>query len=521
MEKKKTKTSTTKKAVSKKTAPKKVEKTANVKAEVKKVEEVKEVIKQEVKKQDHTLFKIILIVLLVVTLLTWLVKSGSWSYNANEAGKTIAEFTENEATTPTGINEFFLSSYYAVNYYLIQLVFLAILGLFYGVVSKTKGYKALVKKVANIFRSKTQIFTLVSSLLIAGFVSITTQPIVVLTFVPFLYSIAKELKFNKVSAMLMTYGSLAVGLMGVTYGSYGLVYALSNMGVEVSEGIVARASILVAAYLILNMFIVLYNKKFAKNAELVEENFETVDAGNAKAWPMAIVFGLLFVIMVLGYVSWTNMGVEVFTNFHKWLSTELVFGDNKVPVVYNIIGKVTELGAWDPFVLAYIMLIAIVVVKFISKTKWDDVFDNALEGLKVVARPILIVASAYSIFVVCYWSGLVNPIINFFNSGDNFSPYLNTIGNMIADFLHIDVEYTGFSYAALYASKYADRLGQVMACMTSAAGLVAICAPTSMFMITGLTLSKLSYKDYLKAAWKLLVALVIVIALILTVVTFL
>ena len=162
MEKKKTKTSTAKKTTTKTVAAKKTTKPAVkkvAKVEVKKAEEVKEVIKQEVKKQDHTLFKIILIMVLDVTLLTWLVKSGTWSYNANEAGKTIAEFTENEATTPTGINELFLSSYYAVNYYLVQLVFIAILGIFYGVVSKAKGYKALVNKVANVFRKKSNIFT--------------------------------------------------------------------------------------------------------------------------------------------------------------------------------------------------------------------------------------------------------------------------------------------------------------------------------------------------------------------------
>ena len=150
MEKKKVKSATK----SKKTttvAAKKVTKKIAPKVEVEKevvvpnTAQVKEV--KTKKTSDHSLFKAVAVVVLVVALLTWFIKGGSWNYQ-DETGAAVVEYVANEEATTTGINELFLSIYYSVNYYLIQVAFLAMVGMFYGVVSKTKGYKLMVKKAA-------------------------------------------------------------------------------------------------------------------------------------------------------------------------------------------------------------------------------------------------------------------------------------------------------------------------------------------------------------------------------------
>ena len=138
-----------------------------------------------------------------------------------------------------------------------------------------------------------------------------------------------------------------------------------------------------------------------------------------------------------------------------------------------------------------------------------------------MAKPIALVAMVYSIFVLCYWSGITNTIVNFFNQGSGFNPYMVALGNTIADFLHVDVEYTGFAFGAFYAAKYAEHLPQVLTIFAATSGLVALAAPTSVFMLMGLSFTDVSYKDYIKAIWKFLLALVVVLALILTVITYL
>jgi len=509
MEKKKT-------TASKKTASAKI-----VKAEVK--EEVeKKVAKVETKKSNHGTFKVLAIVILAVAILTWFVTSGTWSFDATETGQTIANFKANEEPVRTGINELFLAGYYAVNYYLVQIVFLGILGIFYGVISKTKGYKVMVKKIASVFKKREVLFTLLTSLCIALIASFTTQPIVALIFIPMLYSVAKELKISKVSAMLTTFGALAVGLMGVTFGTYGINYAAQNLGLEVTSGVLYRVVILVLGYLLLNGFIVFFNRS-SKKAELVEDNFELVDnESKGKAWPYFLIFGLLLVFAVLGYVAWeTSFHITVFNDFHEWLTTKLVIGEKETPIVAQILGNVTAFGTWDPYTISYIMLIVVVFVKFFAKVKWNELCDNAIAGLKKMAKPIILITMAYTVFVLVYWSGLSNVIIDFFNKGEAFNPYLNGLGNAIADFLHVDVEYTGFALGQFYATKFAANTEQIMAIMSATSGLVSFIAPTSVFMLIGLSMSELSYKDYFKAIWKFLLALVIVLLIIFTVITYL
>ena len=106
MEKKNKKTT-----ASKKTASAKV-----VKAEVKEVVKEK-VAKVETKKSNHGTFKVLAIVILVVALLTWFVTSGTWTFDANDAGQTLANFKANEEPVRTGLNELFLAGYYAINWF--------------------------------------------------------------------------------------------------------------------------------------------------------------------------------------------------------------------------------------------------------------------------------------------------------------------------------------------------------------------------------------------------------------------
>ena len=380
----------------------------------------------------------------------------------------------------------------------------------------------MVKKIASLFNKKQTVFMLITSLFIALMASFLTQPIVALIFIPMLYSVAKELKINKISAMLTTYGALAIGLMGVTVGTYGISYAAQNLGLEVANGIAYRIVILILGYLLLNGFMVFFNRN-TKKAELVEDNFELVeDESKGKAWPYFLIFGLLFVFAILGYVAWEgSFNITVFNDFHEWLTTKIVVGEKEAPIIGQILGNVTAFGTWDSYTITYMMLIVVVFVKFFAKIKWNDVCDYALSGLKKMAKPIILITMAYTVFVLIYWSGITTPIVDFLNKGDAFNPFLSGLGNAIADFLHVDVEYTGFALGQFYATKFAGNTEQILAMMSSTSGLVALIAPTSVFMLVGLSLSDLSYKDYFKAIWKFLLALVIVLAIIFTVITYL
>ena len=497
MEKKKSTSSakkTTKKVVAKKVATKET-----VQKEV-----VREVTK---KRNDHSLFKAIAITLLVAIVLTWLIPAGQLSGT---------EFVVSEKVR-TGINEIFLGMFYGANYYLVQIMFLVVIGIFYGIVSKTKGYQAMISSIAKMWKGKEKVFVLVNSLLLALMASMFTHPFAALLFVPMLYSVANKLGMSKISTTMMSFGAILVGLMGLTYSNYGVEYINGYMGTTATTELQTRFGVLAIGYLVLNIFNIMMIDKKA-NKEVVEEIFVTDEVKSKKGIGYFITFGIIFIVTVLGFISWeTIFETTVFSDFNTWLTTELVI--NEKPVLGYILGNVAAFGAWDITNLMAVIMIVLIVIKFASKIKLDTLLDNALEGIKVVITPIVLVTLAYSVFVLSYWSGMTTTIINWINTlTTDFNPYLNAIGNIVTTTLHVDFGFTGFTLGAYYAAKYADSVNKILVIMTSMNGLVSFIAPTSIIMLVGLSLSNISYKEWFKNIWKFVVAMLIILFVLFTII---
>ena len=492
MEKKKSQSSS-KKSSAKKVVAKKVA--------TKEVIEKEEVVKVSSKKTSkYSLFKVLSITILVAVVLTWLIPAGQYDGT---------QFTTTEIVR-TGFNELFLGVFYGANYYLVQIMFLLALGVFYGVISKTKGYQAMVGKIANMWKGKQKVFVLVNSLLIAVMASVFTHPFVVLLFIPLLYSVAKKLNMGKVSTAMMTFGSLLVGLMGLTYSNYGIEYINAYMGTEATTLLSTRFGILAVGYLVLNIFNIMSLDKKANN-EVVEEIYETEDVKDKKGIGYFILFGLLFVISILGFVAWeTITKTTVFTDFNTWLTTDFLIGGH--PVLGYIVGKVNPFGAWDINNMIAVLMFVVIIVKFASKVKLDTLLDNAVSGMQKMVKPIALVTLAYTVFVLSYWSGMSATIVNWFNSfSANFNPYFNAIGNAVATTLHVDFGFSGFTLGAYYAAAFADSINKIFVIMTSMNGLISFIAPTSVIMLIGLSLSNISYKEWFKNIWKFVLAMTIIL----------
>lgn len=519
MEKKKEVKKTKKSAAAKKTVGKKVV-DKKVETEVKEVASIKEEKVVEVKKDSnkkgsrHDLFKVVVLCILATVILTWIIPTGYFSG---------AEYVQNTVNR-TGIVDAFMSMFYSINYYLLQIVFILLVGLFYGVVSKTKGYKALVLKLAKVFKNKANLFVLVSSLIIALYTSIASQFFPIIIFIPLIISVAKELKISKLNSIAMTFGAILVGLVGTTYSSYGLSYVNQNMGTTLSTAVGMRFGILAISYILLNAIIILsMNKDKKNNYELIEDTFGVTTEKESKCLGFAILFGVLFVLAILGYFPWSDgFGIDVFTKFHAWLTTEVTvtIGEKSHAIISYILGNnAVTFGSWDIYTIGFILVIALVVIKFACKIKLDDLLDNALEGIKKMAKPALYIMFAYTFFVLSYWSGFASWFVNLFNA-ETFNPFTNAIGNAIAQFFHVDFGYTAFSLSAFYAAKYANYTSVILTIMTSMHGLVSIVAPTSVVLLVGLSTYDVSYKSWLKYIWKFATILLVVLFLIFAVMTY-
>lgn len=496
-----------KKSTSKTTKASKVEKEVEAVLE----ETEKEVSKTKVvsdkktsEKVSHFLFKALAISIFVAIVLTWIIPSGTFSG---------ANLTTSDPAR-TGINEMFLSMFYASNYYLLQFIFVLVVGLFYGVISKTNGYKKLVNDAVSFWQPRKKWFALVHTVIIALFVSMSSQSFPILLFIPLVISIASRLGFGKLKSVMMTFGAMIVGLVGQTTATLGLSYLESTMNVKITTNLAVRYGILVIALLVLNMVLIkMKNKNKDIEAESVDLVPLTGDEKKGKAWPYLVAFIVLFVFCILGYMPWNSaFGIDVFDTFHTWLTTKVTvtIGGNSHAIFGYILGKISAFGSWDIYTICYIAMIILIFVKLFSKVKIDEMLEGAVEGMKKTLKPALFVVLAYTMFVICYWSGFTNTIVDKI-VGTTFNPISATVANALASFFHVDFGFSGFTLGAVYAARFADYTGTMLVIMTSINGLVSLVAPTSVLLVTGLSMYDVSYKEWLKNIWKIAIILLVLL----------
>ncbi len=500
---------------------------------VKKVEVIDEEVKETVvtKKQEnknvkkhngHSLFKSLAILILIAVILSWIFPSGYFNG---------ADYIEGDIIR-TGINELFISLFYGANYYLLQVVFVLIVGAFYGVVSHLSSYKALVDKATNFWKGKEKIFVLVHTLIIALYVSMATQSFPILLFVPLIITIANKLGFNKFNSIMITFGAMIAGMVGSTFSTYGADYITQYMNVTYMDGIAYRFGILAITYLLVNVLVFINMNK--KQESLIEDDvFEVANEEGKGAWKSLLLFGIIFVIMILGFMPWeTVFEMEIFKNFHTWLTSDLTIniGGKDHAILGYIIGKATAFGNWDIYTMGYVIMLMLLVIKFTSKIKFDDCLEYAVEGLKKMVKPALYITFAYAMFVICYSSGFTTYIIDALNSvgktvNDSsttyvFNPFTNALSNMFAQIFHVDFGYTGFVAAPMFVARFPEYVTTIMAIMVAMNGFVSFIAPTSVILVVGLSMYNVSYKEWIKYIWKFALGLLAILLAIFALMTF-
>lgn len=464
----------------------------------------------------NDLFKIVLLVLLITFVLSWVIPIGAFSggvYTSTGMGRL-------------GLADIGASGAYAGNFFLQQLLFILLVGIFYGVVSKLSGYKAMVKKIANSFQGKEKFFVLLSSLVLVLLTSFLTQTYVVLFFVPLVVNIASQLKLDKVTTFLCSFGSILLGLLGATFGSEGLVYFINYLSmykvIDVTTEIGIRFGILALSFVIYHFFTLQHmsklDKKDKEEAVIDLYSIEEEKSKNVKVWPMALFFIVSFLLMVLGYVNWNAFNITIFDEFHTWL-TELSVG--KYTIISYILGNTAKaFGTWDLYSFGIILLVVLFLSVLVYKMKFDDVLDNAVEGLKKIVKPAFLMVLVSIVFVFVYWSPFTITISNWFlQMTEGFNPFITSIVAAITSFFHMDFGYTGYVLGSVLAT-YGDAFNLAFVVFVAMNGLVLLVAPTSVFLLLGLSYLDIPYKKWMKHIWKAALILLVFLLILFTLVAY-
>lgn len=464
-------------------------------------------------------------------------------------------------------------------------LFVLVLGGFLGIVAETgaldAGIAALVRKL------KGNELVLIPVLVFIFSIGGTTYGMCEET-VPFYLLLAATMVAagfdSLVGASVVLLGA-GCGVLGSTVNPFAVgaaVDALSGTGIEVNQGIIIALGVILwlSTLAISILFVMRYAKKVKadkgstilslQEQQTMDESFAGVEAelafeeahpgnesmtGRQKA--TLVVFALAFVVMIIGFVPWQDLGVNLFNEgasyselvtpvtgdeiagvFDEATGSELILGST---VEGLMVGEVQVSEAWSAFLTGlplgqwyfdeastWFLLMALLIglIGGLSESRFVKAFIGGAADMMSV---VLVIALARSITVLMGETGLDMWIL------EHAAYALEGVSALVfaplsyALYLVLSVLIPSSSGMATVSmpimGPLAYELGfsvEAMIMIFSAGnGLVNMITPTCGAIMGGLALAKVEYTTWVRFSTKLLVVLAVVSVVILTIATML
>ena len=359
--------------------------------------------------------------------------------------------------------------------------------------------------------------------------SLFSQTFVVLAFVPFFISILLKMNLDKLTTFIITFGSVLVGLLGVTFGSEGVTSFDYYIRSDLTEGLNYRYIIAAVTVVLYNFFICMRvkkvlseTKKNTKNSTIEDDPFKVENSSKKNAIPVAIILFLMMALIILGYIDWeTNFAITAFNEFHEWL-IGLAPTEDFYIISYILGQQTTALGNLKyVFILCNIFVLAAMLIAFLYRMKVNEFVQAFYDGVKKMFKPILLFVASYIVFGVIVSVPITSTICNWiFNLVEGFNPFIVSVCAFINSLFSPDLGYTGYAVGSFLTTVYTDQMQLVNAIYTSMYGLIQLFLPTSAILVIGLSFMDIDYKSWLKYIWLFVVGMLIILLVLFTVVSY-
>lgn len=461
--------------------------------------------------KKHNTLKIAIITLLVFAILTWILPAATYQTEYTDIGRS-----------QVGLFDILSYQSTVLGYFGYVALFVLVVGGFYGVLHKTGAYRSMLDAIVKKFNGKEVIALSIIVILFAFLTSFAGVQLALLMFFPFVISLVLMMGYNKLAAIAVTAGSVAVGLMGTTFAFTTVQILQQYLSTTITDQIWAKIIILVLGVILLLVNVFKFGKKksITKSDDKNEFIPEVVKAkGKRKVWPLVIIFDLIFLVMILGFISWNGaFSVDLFDNVTKAVTEFKLFG---FPIFGKILGSsITAFGNWTLSELTTLMIIAIVIIKFVYKIKWNDLLDSFGSGVKRALVPALLIVIIYTCLVLTTYNPYQLTIYKaILGLTKGFNVFTTGIVVLISSIFNGDPLYAFFSVLPYFVSVVTkvDNYQIVSVIFQSIYGIVTLIAPTSIPLMISLAYLNVSYKDWFKYIWKLLVELIVVVFIVFTV----
>ncbi len=466
--------------------------------------------------KKYNTLKVVIITLLLFALLTWILPCATYQTEYTELGRY-----------QVGLFDILSYQSTVLGYFGYVALFVLVVGGFYGVLYKTGAYRRMLDSLVKKFKGKEVVCFVIIMALFAFLTSFAGLQLALLMLFPFVISLVLMMGYNKVAATAITAGSVAVGLMGTTF-SYNTTQVLQQyLSVELTDLIWAKIVLLVLGVVLLALFTLKFGKKDStkkcddKN-ELIPDEIKGLKDKDSKRkvkiWPLVLILDLIIIVMILGFIPWNSaFGITLFDDVTTAVTEFELFG---FPIFGKILGAISAFGYFTLLELITLMLLAIVILKFVYKIKWDDVFEGFGKGVRRALVPALIVLIIYTCLVLTTYDPYQLVIYKFIlGLTKGFNIFTTGLVILVSSIFNGDPLYAFYSVLPYFVSVVTETKNyQLIAVIFQAIyGIVTLVAPTSIPLMLTLAYTNTSYKDWFKYIWKLLVALLVLAFIVFTV----
>ena len=236
-------------------------------------------------------------------------------------------------------------------------------------------------------------------------------------------------------------------------------------------------------------------------------------------FPLVIIFVIMFAILIVGTYKWVyTFNIDVFTTIHEQITE---FEINGYPILTNILGNISSLGEWNNYNIIFVLIVSSLIIAWLYSVKFSEAFDGFVKGVKQMLVPAFYAVLSCIVFtaVLSLSANFVYTLVDQFTSGEEFSLIGTIASSAITSFTYSVFPQPINAFAGFFSELDAGAISVVALIFQTIYGLVMLIAPTSIFLLAGLSYLEVPYKDWMKFIWKFALAvlgIIIVVAFIAT-----
>lgn len=465
--------------------------------------------------KKHNLFKVVMITIAVTVLLTWLLPETYY----NNQGLVEAERKQ--------VGIFTLMSYVgiAIQYFSHIGIYVLSVGGLYGVLHNISGYRNLIDKVTKGFKGREWLFMSIVMVIFAICSSMAGMSLPLIFMFPFVISVILAMGYDKITAALVTVGSVSVGLIGSVFS------ANDTYGIDIVLGTAANKDVwLKIIVLVVCLALLIFNTLRYASKHKVNEVKALTNAGyipeskdkNEKYWPVVVIMDLVFIILILAFISWSLFDITWFDKLLKNITTYEIGG---FAIFGKILGLSNAFGSWTLNEASIIIIIASLLLSFIYGIKFDQYVKGFMDGGKRALKAAVLAILVYVVLVIVTYVPVMltifKPILELTKSLNVFTM---SLVSLISSTFFVELYYAAtnvlpYATGVLYTTLNTSEITIVSVIFQSMYGLATLIAPTSVILLVTLSYLHIPYGKWLKSNWKLIVELLVLLLAIFLILT--